>query len=222
MTKLEALAFYKFINVSEKFLKGVKTATTQEERKIASYMSKMKDEEEKNIKINNFRKEVIKAGYSITDKEINLYYDFKNNTLKFEIVKADKPKLLLAIYKAFPDMKVEGHFSNSEYYKGELTLLEDLRNNIHKLYIDKHYGSYKNIFKDSDIIYFAKPSNEWLMLFARGYFDWDNKKVLYLIKNGAKYITVVGSERSYEDTYPIFGEDTAITLLIKDYCEKHL
>ena len=48
------------------------------------------------------------------------------------------------------------------------------------------------------------------------------KKVLYLINNGAKYVTVVGTATSYEDTYPVFGEDVAITLLIKEYCEKHL
>ena len=102
--------------------------------------------------------------------------------------------------------------------------LISVREKIIRLYTEKNWrtNDYTNKFSDSDIVYFAVPSSDWLMLFCRGYFAWDNKKVLYLINNGAKYVTVIGTDGSYDNTYLVFGEDVAITLLIKEYCEKHL
>lgn len=139
--------------------------------------------------------------------------------IKHDIIFADNPKLLIAIEKAYPEMKITGDFFNSEYKKDyhKSISFDKLRKNIYMLYENS-----KNKLYNSDIIYFAEISNNFLMLFTRGYFEWDNEKVLYLIKNGAMYETVVGTERYYENTYPVFGPDVAITLLIKDYCERQL
>lgn len=225
MSKIEFLAFCKFTNISDAFFNGSKQASTQEERRIVQFINNKKVEEELSNKEVAFKKAVSSCGYEITDEEIKTYYNANSNTISASIVKADKPNLLLAIYKAFPSLIVEGEFSNSEYKtKGKGTTLQDLREKIIRVYTAKKWGSedYTNKFSDSDIVYFVEPSNDWLMLFCRGYFAWDNKKVLYLINNGAKYVTVIGTERIYEDTYPVFGEDVSITLLIKEYCEKHL
>jgi len=224
MSKIEFLAFCKFTNISDGFFNGSKQASTQEERRIVDFIANKKAKEELYNKEVAFKKAVSSCGYEITDEEIKTYYNAKSNMISASIVKADKPNLLLAIYKAFPSLIVEGEFFNSEYKtSGKGTTLQELREKIIRVYEkDWKTNDYKNKFSDSDIVYFAEPSNDWLMLFCRGYFAWDNKKVLYLINNGAKYVTVTGTERSYEDTRPAFGEDVAITLLIKEYCEKHL
>ena len=225
MSKIEIYAFCKFTNISDAFFNGSKQASTQEERRIVQFIDNKKVEEELSNKEVAFKKAVSSCGYEITDEEIKTYYNVYSNTISASIVKADKPNLLLAIYKAFPSLIVEGEFFNSEYKtSGKGTTLQELREKIIRLYTDKNSqtNDYVNKFYDSDIVYFAEPSNDWLMLFCRGYFAWDNKKVLYLINNGAKYVTVVGTEYRYEDTSPVFGEDVAITLLIKEYCEKHL
>ena len=135
------------------------------------------------------------------------------------------PPAYILVYTKYKFFGISSEFFNSEYKtSGKGTTLQDLREKIIRVYTEKNWRTkdYKNKFSDSDIVYFAEPSNDWLMLFCRGYFAWDNKKVLYLINNGAKYVTVIGTETSYENTYPVFGEDVAITLLIKEYCEKHL
>lgn len=226
MSKIEFLAFCKFTNISEDFFNGSKKASTEEERRIVNFIANKKAKEELYNKEVAFKKAVSSCGYEITDEEVKTYYNAKSNTIRASIVKADKPNLLLAIYKAFPNIIVEGEFFNSEYKtSGKGTTLQELREKIILVYTAKDWNTndYKNKFSDSDIIYFAEPSNDWLMLFCRGYFAWDNKKVLYLINNGAKYVTVTGTVRPYyEDTWPAFGEDVAITLLIKEYCEKHL
>ena len=225
MSKIEFLAFCKFTNISDAFFNGSKQASTQEERRIVDFIANKKAKEELNNKKAAFKKAVSSCGYEITDEEINTYYNANSNKIRASIVKADKPTLLLAIYKAFPSLIVEGEFINSEYKtRGKGTSLQELREEIIRLYTDKNSqtNDYVNKFYDSDIVYFAEPSNDWLMLFCRGYFAWDNKKVLYLINNGAKYVTVIGTEGNYDNTYLVFGEDVAITLLIKEYCEKHL
>lgn len=225
MSKIEFLAFCKFTNISDDFFNGSKQASTQEERRIVNFIANKKAKEELYNKEVAFKKAVSSCGYEITDEEIKTYYNANSNKISASIVKADKPNLLLAIYKAFPSLIVEGEFFNSEYKtSGKGTTLQELREKIIRVYTEKNWRTkdYTNKFYDSDIVYFAKPSNDWLMLFCRGYFAWDNKKVLYLINNGAKYVTVIGAETSYEDTAPVFGEDVAITLLIKEYCEKHL
>lgn len=225
MSKIELLAFCKFTGISEEFLKGKKTATTSQERKIDNYISIKKREEELMIKMTSFKNAIIESGYAITEEELNDYYNPDKQMLNASIVKADKPKLLLAIYKAFPDIKVEGRFNGSSYSQnGNGVTLDEIRKNIVNIYTYKKSETYEymNKFLDSDIVYFAEPSSEWLMLFVRGYFKWDNNKVLYLINNGAKYITMIGCDTSYDRTSPVYGEDIAITLMIKDYCEKHL
>lgn len=211
MSKIEFLAFCKFTNISDGFFNGSKQASTQAERRIVNFIANKKAKEELHNKEVAFKKAVSSCGYEITDEEIKTYYNANSNKISASIVKADKPNLLLAIYKAFPSLIVEDEL----FASGKGTTLQDLREKIIGVYYTKK-------FSDSDIVYFAEPSNDWLMLFCRGYFAWDNKKVLYLINNGAKYVTVIGTEKRYEDTYPVFGEDVAITLLIKDYCEKHL
>ena len=225
MSKIEFLAFCKFTNISDDFYNGSKQASTSEERRIVDFVANKKAKEELYNKEVAFKKAVSSYGYEITDEEIKTYYNANSNKISASIVEADKPNLLLAIYKAFPSLIVEGEFFNSVYKtSGKGTTLQELREKIIRLYTDKNSrtNDYTNKFYDSDIVYFAEPSNDWLMLFCRGYFAWDNKKVLYLINNGAKYDTVVGTEYSYEDTSPVFGGDVAITLLIKEYCEKHL
>lgn len=225
MSKIEFLAFCKFTNISDDFFNGSKQASTSEERRIVNFISDKKAKEELYKKEVAFKNAVSSCGYEITDEEIKTYYNANSNKISASIVTADKPNLLRAIYKAFPNLIVEGEFFNSVYNtSGEGTTLQELREKIIRLYTEKNYrtNDYVNKFYDSDIVYFAEPSNDWLMLFCRGYFAWDNKKVLYLINNGAKYVTVIGTDGSYDNTYLVFGEDVAITLLIKEYCEKHL
>lgn len=224
MSKIEFLAFCKFTNISDDFFNGSKHASTQEERRIVNFIANKKAKEEIYNKEVAFKKAVSSCGYEITDEEIKTYYNANSNKISASIVKADKPNLLLAIYKAFPSLIVEGEFFNSEYHtSGKGTTLQDLREKIIRVYTENwRTKGCTNKFSDSDIVYFAEPSNDWLMLFCRGYFVWDNKKVLYLINNGAKYGAFFGTEARYENTYPVFGEDVAITLLIKEYCEKHL
>lgn len=225
MSKIEILAFCKFTNISDVFFNGSKRASTEEERRIENFIANKKAKEELYNKEVAFKKAVSSCGYEITDEEVKTYYNANSNKIRASIVKADKPNLLLAIYKAFPSLIVEGEFYNSEYKtSGKGTTLQDLREKIIRVYTGKNWRAkdYTNKFPDSDIVYFAEPSNDWLMLFCRGYFAWDNQKVLYLINNGAKYVTVIGTETRYENAYSVFGEDVAITLLIKEYCEKHL
>ena len=225
MSKIEFLAFCKFTNISDDFFNGSKQASTSEERRIVDFVAYKKAKEELYNKEVAFKKAVSSCGYEITDEEIKTYYNANSNKISASIVKADKPNLLLAIYKAFPSLIVEGEFFNLGYKtSGKGTTLQYLRKKIIRLYTgkDSRTNDYTNKFYDSDIVYFAEPSNDWLMLFCRGYFAWDNKKVLYLINNGAKYVTVTGIGGSYDITNLVFGEDVAITLLIKEYCEKHL
>lgn len=218
MSKIEILAFCKFVDISEKFMfKGI--ANSNKEQSIAYAIKKTRAKKAEDLKLEDFKNKIFEYGYNLSDEEVKLYYDPIKEVIKHDIIFADNPKLLIAIEKAYPEMKITGDFFNSEYEKAyhKSISFDKLRKNIYKLYENS-----KNKLYNSDIIYFAEISNNFLMLFTRGYFEWDNEKVLYLIKNGAMYETVVGTKRYYEDTRPVFGPDVAITLLIKDYCERQL
>lgn len=131
MSKIEFLAFCKFTNISDGFFNGSKQASTREEIKIVDFIANKKAKEELYNKKIAFKKAVSSCGYEITDEEIETYYNAYSNKVRATIVKADKPNLLLAIYKAFPSLIVEGDFIASEHNtSGKGTTLQDLRKKL--------------------------------------------------------------------------------------------
>jgi len=60
-----------------------------------------------------------------------------------------------------------------------------------------------------------------LQFFLQGKIDWNNELILMLLNKGAKVNKVIGTERSYDDTRPIFGDDILATKLLREYCETH-
>ena len=220
MTKVEAKAFQNATGVSEGFLKsGV--ATNKNEMIVKKYFEQ---KEQKNMK-KNIQSEILEqfkiAGYPIRITELTDYYDYEQDRIRKEILLSDNPRLLIALSKVFPDKKFTNTLDDHSPYSVHSSDKKLLKYSTWEEVKEKI--DWTEVSNNSDYVYFSKRFTGMLNAFIKGFYEWDNEKVLYLINNGAYCVSFLGkTKEEYEEVTPIMEKDIAKTLLIKDYCERQL
>lgn len=227
-SKIEISAFCHLAGVSAEFLNGGK-ADNDAERRVEQYAAGQEVIKTVAQKKEEIKSDLKKAGYEISDSELSSYFDFNKIErhqgdevlLSSDAITANNAKFLIALNKAYSDIRVNRPFTNGSPSSSAPWNDDDKWSVIKK---DLYRIVLTCKLNDPEFVNLLEPTDDVLMLFVNGFFAWDDKKVLQLINKGAFCLSILSpfclGREQFEEVKP--QKDVAKTLMLKAYLEERV